>query len=48
MPMNSLVKQRKEKKGISTSKGVVSNDYEFICELTITTIYLPNLNSIDF
>ena len=35
--MNSLVKQREEKQDNSTSKGVVSNYYEFICELTITT-----------
>ena len=43
MPMNSLVKQREEKQDNSTSKGVVSNYYEFICELTITTIHLTNL-----
>lgn len=35
MPMNYLVKQREEKQDNSTSKGVDSNYYEFICELTI-------------
>jgi len=48
MPMNSLVKQREEKQENSTSKGVVSNYYEFICELTITTFHLTNLPSMDF
>lgn len=48
MPMNSLVKQREEKQDNSTSKGVVSNYYEFICELTITRFHLTNLSSMDF
>ena len=37
MPVNSLVKQREEKQDNSTSKGVVSNYYEFI--------YCANLSS---
>ena len=48
MPINYLEKQREEKQDNSTSKGLVSNYYEFICELTITTIHLPNLPSLDF
>ena len=48
MPMNSLEKQRDEKQDNSTSKGVVSNYYVFICELTSTKIHLPNFPSLDF
>ncbi len=48
MPIISFEKKREEKQDNSTSKGVGSNYYEFICELTITTIQLPNFPSLDF